>query len=89
MKKGYVYILECKDGSYYTGATTDLERRIQQHKIGKGAKYTRTKGALRLLYFESYPNLKQAYQREKEIQKLNRTQKEDLLVSKKIDLSLS
>ena len=79
----YVYILQCADGSYYTGATTDLERRFHQHQIGKAAKYTRARGPLSLLYSETHANLNQAYRREKEIQKLSRTQKETLIAKKK------
>jgi putative endonuclease len=48
-KKWYVYLLECRDGSYYCGITNDLPRRVQQHNDGKGAKYTRGRGPVKLL----------------------------------------
>lgn len=79
----YVYILQCADGSYYTGATTDLKRRFNEHTTGKAAKYTRGRRPLVLSYFEYHENLNNAYKREKQIQKYTRIQKEKIVAKKK------
>ena len=52
----YMYVLECSDGTLYTGYTTDLERRIETHNAGKGAKYTRSRRPVKLRYYESFPD---------------------------------
>ena len=75
MKTGYVYILECSDGSYYTGSTTDLERRLEQHQVGEGAKYTRSRRPVRLIYSEEYDRIDVAFFREKQIQGWSRKKK--------------
>jgi len=75
MKTGYVYILECSDSSYYTGSTTDLERRLQQHQVGEGAKYTRSRRPVRLIYSEEYDRIDVAFFREKQIQGWSRKKK--------------
>ena len=54
--KAYMYVLECADGSLYTGYTTDVEKRLKTHNAGKGAKYTRARLPVKLLYQESYPD---------------------------------
>ncbi len=72
----YVYIIECKDGSYYTGIANNLEKRLVNH--GKGSKYTRAKKPIRLVYVEES---KTARQKEYEIKSLNRQQKEKLVAS--------
>ena len=54
--KAYMYVLECADGSLYTGYTTDVEKRLKTHNAGKGAKYTRARLPVKLLYKESYPD---------------------------------
>ncbi|MGD1904095.1 MAG: GIY-YIG nuclease family protein [Geitlerinemataceae cyanobacterium] len=71
----YVYILECADGTLYTGATRDLERRIAQHQSGRGAKYTRGRLPVRLVYAEFYDAIGEAFSREKRVQRLSRRQK--------------
>ena len=71
----YVYILQCGDGTYYTGSTTDLERRLDAHANGRGAKYTRGRGPLRLAYREELENWPAALRREAAIKKLTRAQK--------------
>lgn len=68
MKKGYVYILQCRNGAYYTGSTIDLEKRIVQHQEGKGANYTRKHLPVTLVYFEEYSRIDEAFYREKQIQ---------------------
>ena len=75
MKTGYVYILECSDSSYYTGSTTDLERRLQQHQVGEGAKYTRSRRPVRLIYSEEYDRIDVAFFREKQSQGWSRKKK--------------
>lgn len=70
-----IYILECKDGSLYTGITNDLTRRIALHEAGKGAKYTRGRAPLTLRYAENCENYSQALRREIEIKKLTKSNK--------------
>ncbi|QTD40216.1 GIY-YIG nuclease family protein [Sporosarcina sp. Te-1] len=70
------YVLECKDGSYYAGYTNDLERRIQAHNEGKGAKYTRAKRPVRCIYFETFDNKREAMQAEYRFKQLSRMEKE-------------
>ncbi|MFQ8705909.1 MAG: GIY-YIG nuclease family protein [Thomasclavelia sp.] len=83
MKINYVYIVECSDHSYYTGWTTNLERRIKAHNQGNGAKYTRARRPVKLIYFEEFSNKNLALKREYAIKQLTRKQKE--LLIKKID----
>jgi putative endonuclease len=75
----YVYILRCGDGTLYTGYTNDLEARLAAHRNGKGAKYTRGRGPLELVYEEVFDNNIAAMKRERQIQKQTRAQKEHLL----------
>lgn len=75
----WTYIAECNDGSYYTGLTHDLNHRLEQHNLGKGAAYTRQRRPIQLIYFEQFDNHRQAAQREIAIKKLNRTAKEKLV----------
>ena len=79
MRTGYVYILECSDGSYYTGSTTNLERRLEQHQVGEGAKYTRSRRPVRLIYSEEYDRIDVAFYREKQIQGWSRKKKQALI----------
>lgn len=78
-----VYILKCKDGSFYTGITTDVDRRVAEHKSGKGGKYTRAKGVDKVVYTEEQPNRSQASRREAEIKQLSRSEKEKLIKNAK------
>ena len=75
----YVYMLRCKDGSLYTGWTNDLEHRLAMHNSGRGAKYTRGRGPLELVYSEELPDKEAALRRECAIKKLRREQKLALL----------
>ena len=77
--QGYVYILECSDGSYYTGSTVDLELRLQQHRVGEGANYTKTRLPVKLLYSEEYDRIDVAFDREKQIQRWSRKKKTALI----------
>lgn len=74
-KKWYLYILKCRGESLYTGITTDLERRIEAHRCGKGAKYTRGRGPLELVYTEECADHSAALHREMEVKALTRKQK--------------
>lgn len=71
----FVYMLRCKDGSLYTGWTNDLEHRLAMHNSGRGAKYTRGRGPLELVYSEELPDKEAALRRECAIKKLRREQK--------------
>lgn len=75
----YVYILKCGDGSFYCGYTNDIEKRVEKHKSGKGAKYTRSRLPLEVVYVEEFDNKSDALKRECEIKKLSRIQKEKLV----------
>lgn len=75
----YVYLLRCGDGTLYTGMTDDVERRLAAHQAGKGAKYTRGRGPLTLVYTEEQPDKSAALKRELQIKKLRREQKEALI----------
>ena len=75
----FVYMLRCKDGSLYTGWTNDLEHRQAMHNSGRGAKYTRGRGPLELVYSEELPDKEAALRRECAIKKLRREQKLALL----------
>jgi putative endonuclease len=72
MKKGFTYILECNDGSYYTGSTYNLELRLQQHNEGIGSNYTARRLPIKLLYYEKFARVDYAFCREKQIQGWNR-----------------
>ena len=71
----WVYILECRDGTLYTGCTDDIPRRLAMHNAGKGAKYTRGRGPLTLRYREETPDRAAALRREAAIKKLPRAEK--------------
>lgn len=71
----FVYMLECGDGSLYTGITTDVTRRLREHKEGKGAHYTRARRAVRVVYTERLPDRSSALRREAELKRLPRAKK--------------
>lgn len=75
MAEAYTYILECGDGSLYTGWTNDLARRVKAHNAGRGAKYTRSHRPVRLVYFESFATKEEALAREAAIKRLTRAAK--------------
>ena len=78
-QNNYVYILKCKDNSFYTGWTTDLTKRIDKHNQGLGAKYTRSRRPVELIYFETFENKTDALKREYQIKQLTRKEKEKLI----------
>ncbi|MFC6963662.1 GIY-YIG nuclease family protein [Halocatena marina] len=75
----YVYILRCGDETLYTGYTTDIERRVEEHRSGTGAKYTRGRGPFELVHVEKYQTRSAAMSREYEIKQLARETKEQLI----------
>ncbi|MFH1541993.1 MAG: GIY-YIG nuclease family protein [bacterium] len=85
---GYMYILECADGTYYTGSTKDLERRLSQHQNGEGANYTKRKLPVTLVYYEEYDRIDTAFYREKQVQGWGHAKKKALVDEKYSDLSV-
>ena len=81
--KWYLYILRCGDGTLYTGITTDVPKRLEQHRTGKGAKYTRGRSPLELVYQEECGSHSEALKRELAVKKLTREQKEVLIRGQK------
>lgn len=75
----YTYILQCSDGSYYTGWTVDLEARLKTHNDGKGSRYTRSRLPVKLVFWEPHQNRSDARRREAVIRKLRRKEKEKLI----------
>lgn len=75
----YVYILMCSDDTLYTGWTTNLKHRVAVHNSGKGAKYTRSRRPVELVYYEEYDDKIEAQRRERAIKKLTRVEKEKLI----------
>ncbi|TWI53247.1 GIY-YIG nuclease family protein [Halalkalibacter nanhaiisediminis] len=75
----FIYILECKDGTWYTGYTTDVERRLKMHEQGKGAKYTRGRGPFSLVYQKAYQTKAEALRAEYDLKQLKRKQKEEFV----------
>lgn len=80
----YAYILKCGDGSYYTGWTNDLMKRLKAHQSGKGAKYTRTHLPVELVYFENFETKQEAQSREWHLKRLSHGQKQELAASMNI-----
>lgn len=78
-KKHYAYMLRCSDGSIYSGYTTDLHRREKVHNSGKGAKYTRTRLPVKLVYFEEFDNKIDAMKREYAFKQLTHKEKEEII----------
>jgi len=79
VSKGYTYILECSDGSYYTGSTKNLERRLWEHQNSRGANYTKKRLPVKLVYFEEYSRIDEAFYREKQVQGWSRKKKRALI----------
>lgn len=86
--KGFTYILECSDGTYYVGSTIDLEKRITQHQNGQGANHTKKRLPIKLVYYEEYPQIYQAFNREKQLQGWNRKKKYALINGNNDDLPI-
>lgn len=79
----YTYIVKCKDGSYYTGWTNNLEKRLKDHNRGKGAKYTKPRLPVELVYYERFDTKEEAMSREYAIKNMSRPEKERVIISQK------
>ena len=79
-KKDCVYILECNDGTLYTGWTNDIDKRFKAHNDGEGAKYTKGRRPLKLVYLEELETKSEALKRENEIKKMTKDKKRQLIV---------
>ncbi len=77
--KGFMYILQCSDDSYYTGSTIDLEKRLEEHQSGNGANHTKKRLPVKLVYYEEFQRIDKAFYREKQIQGWSRAKKEALI----------
>ncbi len=84
-KQYFTYILQCHDESYYTGHTTNIERRVQEHNSGKGGRYTRSRLPVKLVHIERHQTRKDAIKRELEIKKLSRRDKRKLIAAQVIE----
>ncbi|KRL83780.1 GIY-YIG nuclease family protein [Ligilactobacillus apodemi] len=78
-KKYYFYVLRCRDATFYTGFSTDVTKRVKTHNLGKGAKYTRNRRPVELIYYEEFQTKSQALKKEYAFKHLTRKQKEDYL----------
>ncbi len=76
----YTYLLECADGTLYCGYTNDLERRVRTHNEGKGAKYTRSRLPVKVVYYETFQDKSEAMRREAQIKQMTREQKRALIL---------
>ena len=79
MKEGYMYILKCANGLYYTGSTVDLDKRLAEHQNGEGANFTKKHLPVELVYFERFQRIEEAFYREKQVQGWSRKKKEALI----------
>lgn len=79
MNTNFTYIVECSDHTLYTGWTNDLEKRMRAHNEGKGAKYTKSRRPVRLVYFETFATKEEAMSREYKIKKMTRQEKMELM----------
>jgi len=77
--KGYMYILRCSNGKYYTGSTKNLELRLAQHNAGEGANFTKKYLPVELVYYEEFQRIDEAFLREKQVQGWSRAKKEALI----------
>ena len=75
----YTYILKCHDGSLYTGWTNDIEKRIKAHNTGRGAKYTKPRRPVELVYYEEFTTKEEAMKREYAIKQMTRKEKEEFI----------
>ncbi|MGN0331806.1 MAG: GIY-YIG nuclease family protein [Lachnospiraceae bacterium] len=79
-EKNYTYIVKCSDGSLYTGWTTDIEKRIEAHNSGRGAKYTKSRRPVTLVYYEEFATKEEAMKREYAIKQMKREKKKALIL---------
>ena len=81
----YTYILKCKDGTFYTGWTNNIKKRLEAHNAGKGAKYTKSRRPVTLIYFEQFETKEEAMKREYAIKCMTRKEKEKLVGTRQIE----
>jgi putative endonuclease len=79
MSSGWLYILECRDGTYYTGSTQDIERRLYEHQNGLGANYTRKRLPVRLVFCQEFSSISDAFYREQQIKNWSQKKKRALI----------
>lgn len=79
-ERNYTYIVKCSDGSLYTGWTTDIEKRIEAHNSGRGAKYTKSRRPVTLVYYEEFATKEEAMKREYAIKQMKREKKKALIL---------
>lgn len=82
----YTYILECKDGTYYTGWTNNLDKRLKDHNEGRGAKYTKARLPVSLIYYEEFQTREEAMRREYAIKHMTRKEKKIMIVQLTVDI---
>ncbi|WP_018663631.1 GIY-YIG nuclease family protein [Heyndrickxia acidiproducens] len=85
--KSYFYVLLCRDGSFYGGYTVDVERRLREHNEGRGAKYTRTRTPVYMLYYRAYETKSEAMKAEYAFKHLTRRKKEQFLKEAGVDIA--
>ena len=81
----YTYILKCKDGTFYTGWTNNIKKRLEAHNAGKGAKYTKSRRPVTLIYFEQFETKEEAMKREYAIKCMTRKEKEKLVGTRQFE----
>ena len=79
MTQGVVYILQCSNGEYYVGSTSDLENRLNEHEKGRGCDFTKAHLPVKLVYTEEYPTIEEAYKRERQLHGWSKAKKEALI----------
>ncbi|HZH86309.1 MAG TPA: GIY-YIG nuclease family protein [Brumimicrobium sp.] len=79
MAKGYMYILECSNGSYYTGSTKYLKKRVKEHQDREGANHTKQNLPIKLVYYEEFSRIDTAFYREKQVQRWSKKKKVELI----------
>ena len=85
----YTYLLECSDGTLYCGWTNDLEKRVKAHNSGRGAKYTKPRRPVRLVWYETFETKEEAMSREVRVKQLSRKQKDELVAHGPIEKPIS
>ncbi len=82
----YMYILECSDGTFYTGSTIDLDKRVEEHNSGLGANYTSERCPVKLVYFEVFDRVTDAFEREKQVQNWTHEKKKLVIENRIVEL---
>ena len=85
----YTYLLECSDGALYCGWTNDLEKRVKAHNSGRGAKYTKSRRPVRLVWYETFETKEEAMSREAKVKQLSRNQKDELVAHGPVERPIS